>query len=267
MGSPKGLGPTIDDDPSVTIIWLSDFIDVASIMPPGSADLVGHPGFIPLDLIDKAPWNYKGEDEIMRQKLTNQIQENGQLLNCNVRRKPDGRFEFVDGNHRHDVYHDLSVEFVFGIDLRTKEGASISLERAQRLATEINESEFQADPVLLADLIGDLSRTFDLEDLAATLPFPQKRIESLIELSTWDWTVFDASPHMPGTTPENLSNIQVSLEPSVVDLLDEVVQTLQEAGHELHKRRSIRRGQALTHMIGDFLKRTRTLREGSSVEQ
>lgn len=62
---------------------------------------------IPVNKLKKADWNYKKDDEILLNKLINNIKKNGQIENLIVRELPDGYFEVINGNHGIGGYNKL----------------------------------------------------------------------------------------------------------------------------------------------------------------
>lgn len=59
---------------------------------------------LPLSEIDKAPWNYKDpgtQSEIDKLKASIERDHSAGVLV--VRKKDDGRWESIDGNHRHEA--------------------------------------------------------------------------------------------------------------------------------------------------------------------
>ena len=93
----------------------------------------------PIDILIKADWNYKEEDEYTSMKLRNNIQRNGQTENTHVRLLKTGYYEVVNGNHRLDEFNKLGKKYVYAYD-----HGEISLLEAQRIAIETNETHYRA---------------------------------------------------------------------------------------------------------------------------
>ena len=129
---------------------------------------------ISLDKLRLADWNYKEEDAELAQKLLENIKRVGQIENLIVRELDSGTYEIVNGNHRYIALQQLGSPNALCYDL-----GSISLDAAQRIAIETNESKFKADSVKLAGIFKELSKEFSLEDLIATMPYNQQQIDGL----------------------------------------------------------------------------------------
>lgn len=137
---------------------------------------------IEVSKMKKAKWNYKYEDEEKQQKLYNQIKKNGQLENVIVRELKKDVYEVVNGNHRLPVFKKLNIKKVMCYNC-----GKITLRQAQRIAVETNETAFPADQLKLAELILNITKEFDVEDLANTMPYTQNEIESQIDMLNYEW--------------------------------------------------------------------------------
>lgn len=133
---------------------------------------------IPLELIVKASWNYKENDEFMSGQLKNNIKRNGQIATCQVRELDTGYYEMVDGNHRHDAFTQLEYEYVFAYD-----HGKISQAEAMRIAVETNETKFKYNSEKLSALLNDIKLEFPEIDLLTTLPFTDTDFSNMIDLS------------------------------------------------------------------------------------
>ncbi len=160
--------------------------DVAATLE-GPDKLFANVRLIPAELLIKADWNYKEHDEVLQQKLGANIRRNGQLQNIIVRDIETGFFEVVNGNHRVDEVSAAGYRFVLVYDL-----GCISLAHAQRIAVETNETRFKTDGVRLAELMKEVSATFDLADLAATMPYNEQQLTDMSRLLDFDWNDFQA---------------------------------------------------------------------------
>jgi len=132
--------------------------------------------------IKKAEWNYKTDNDIMAQKLTENIRRNGILQVSLIYEEDDGEYVVLDGNHRLDSYRELGVEEIPCINL-----GKISLNEAKRMAIEINETQFPSDKMKLAETIGELSLEIPLEELEVTLPFDMDELNKFQAMLSMDW--------------------------------------------------------------------------------
>jgi len=143
---------------------------------------------VPLSSLVKASWNYKTDNQKMHEKLKTNLKRNGQIINLIIRELPTGFYEVVNGNHRYDVLVELKKESAHCFNL-----GPVNEETAIRLAVETNETNFDSDTVKLGSLLGQLSTTFDMDDLISTMPYSQPEFEGLIKMSEFSWDNFGQS--------------------------------------------------------------------------
>lgn len=141
---------------------------------------------IPITNLIKAEWNYKYDDEVIKEKLKENIKRNGLIENLIVREIGKDKFEVVNGNHRLDVLQELNYKEVMCYNL-----GNVPDYVAKRIAVETNETKFVADPNKLFEILKDLTDNIPLDDLLETLPFTSGELESLT--SDLDFTEFEPS--------------------------------------------------------------------------
>jgi len=154
---------------------------------------LSHFKLIPLLRVDKAPWNYKKDEEDRARALTAAIRRSGQIVNINVRWVKDDRWEVLDGNHRLDSLRALGYKKVLAYD-----HGAITEKEAQRIAIELNEHRFGTDERQFNLLLKDMQLEFSVEDLALTLP-PSILIQETHYREDYD---YDALPD-PVVTGDN----------------------------------------------------------------
>lgn len=130
----------------------------------------------PIELLQNADWNYKNNDDLMAEKLLNNIKRNGQIVTCQVRLLDSGYYEVIDGNHRLIAFRLLNQQYVIAYD-----HGIISNTEAKRLAIETNETKFQADDDKLSLILNELILEFP--DLETTMPFSEDELNDLINIS------------------------------------------------------------------------------------
>lgn len=148
---------------------------------------------LPLVLLDKAPWNYKTDDAKKLEKLKTNIAENGFLQNLIVRQMDGGRWEVVNGNHRHDACTELGHEEVMCYDL-----GEISLAKAQKIAWVTNDTAFENDQIKLSAMVNSILTEFNAEDLVKELNYNTEEIEAMSKLVSFDFGQFQSNvPELP----------------------------------------------------------------------
>jgi len=135
----------------------------------------------PIEIIKKAPWNYKTDDDKIAQKLSNNINRIGQVENVQLRLLDDGYYEMVNGNHRLDSMVALGKKFIIAYD-----HGVISDAEAKRIAVETNETRFESDQNKLSILINELKIEFSDEDLKITFPYSDHQFKHLSNISISD---------------------------------------------------------------------------------
>lgn len=123
----------------------------------------------------KAPWNYKEEDAKLSEKLVANIKRNGQVENLIVRKLDTGCYEIVNGNHRYDALIAVGAKKAIVHDLGV-----VSEVEAKRIAIETNETKFSTDKTKLSDLIDEIVKEFDMDDVLASMPFTQDEIDKFL---------------------------------------------------------------------------------------
>lgn len=163
---------------------------------------------IPLKNLVKANWNYKHDEPKKAEKLKANFMRNGQIQNLIVRELDTGYYEVVNGNHRVDVMVDLNMDSAVCYNL-----GNITLQHAQRIAIETNETNFKNDSEKLNGLLMELSQQF--EDLQDTL--------------TMDLThMVNNQPDIPNTIDPNekffFLNIELENETQCQELYEEMAE-------------------------------------------
>lgn len=154
---------------------------------------------VPIDRCIKADWNYKKDDKERLKDLIENIKKNGQLENWIVRELDDGKLEIVNGNHRYDAHVALKLNFAVVNNL-----GKIGLIEAQRVSVETNETRFETDTILLANIIKEMSVEISVDDLAITMPYTDIELTNMIELTDFNWEQFQKND-IPNNeeTPQN----------------------------------------------------------------
>lgn len=156
---------------------------------------------IEIEKLVKADWNYKGEDEGKSIKLQENIKRNGQIENIIVRKLETGFYEVVNGNHRYDAMKEIGFKFAV-----VHNKGEITLSEAKRIAIETNETKFDTDQLKLAELLGDITNDFSVEDIAQTMPYNPEEIKDMVDVLGFDFTQYQQEPPSGFTNPNTSDN-------------------------------------------------------------
>lgn len=176
---------TKQDDPKKKIITFRG-VDVEL---KDNLKLFANYKLLPFELLVKADWNYKIDNDKRKKDLLENFKRNGQVENILVRELNTGYYEVINGNHRYDVFADLGTEFVLCYDF-----GDISDAHAKRIAIETNETKFETDSIKLAETIKDITAEFSLEDIETTMPFTLPELENFNELLEFNWDELNDNP-------------------------------------------------------------------------
>jgi len=63
----------------------------------------------------------------------------------------------------------------------------ISDAKAKLIAIETNETNFDANPVKIAEVIAEINTVFDIKNLAITMPFSEASLEAYLSSTEFSW--------------------------------------------------------------------------------
>jgi hypothetical protein len=164
---------------------------------------------VPVEILVKALWNYKEENEELSGKLEQNIKRNGQVENIQIRELDTGYYEIINGNHRYDNVISLGRKFVIVFN-----HGKISQAEAMRIAIETNESGFEPNTIKLADRIHEILQVFTLEDLVSTMPYTQDQLENYDKLLSFDWGQFNNNDNFGlggGSEPDQNKSLELKI--------------------------------------------------------
>ena len=130
---------------------------------------------IPVGKLTSNPWNPNRMSEEMRAKLKVYIQREGFVEPLVVRLKDSG-FEILGGFHRWGIARELGYDTVPCVVVELDD------RRAKILSINLNEMKGQSLPSLLANLVHDLSKELNLDDLETQLPYSVSELKDSLEL-------------------------------------------------------------------------------------
>jgi len=134
-----------------------------------------------------APWNYKQTEGIeeKKMKLREALKARGQIVNLIVRELPDSRYEVVNGNHRLEVFHELSVKEAMCFNLGVVPDAI-----ARIVALETNELEIPADPLKLGGVVRSIAEAVPVDEILRTLPYSPAQLDAMLLAANFTWDGF-----------------------------------------------------------------------------
>jgi len=182
-------------------------------------------GFIKtkIEKLIKADWNYKQDDPEILEKLKANIKRNSMIENLIIRELETGFYEVVNGNHRLQALQELAWK----AEIMVYNLGKISLQHAERIAIETNQTRFNQDDVLLAGIIKEISAEFDIDDLVATMPYSEDELKTYIELTDFDFNEFDNDGEVENEASENSVNpLELNLTFDSMEQLEEFNQLI-----------------------------------------
>ena len=156
---------------------------------------------LPIDKLVEASWNYKDDDEVLQEKLAENIKRNKQIENIIVRELDTGFYEVVNGNHRYKAMKNIGASKVMVYNL-----GKVSLNEAKKIAYETNETKFNTIDAKLNLMLKELSEDYSLEELSKTSPFELEEIKHRIESLDFN---FDAFAKVPTITPSDKEGFKI----------------------------------------------------------
>lgn len=135
---------------------------------------------IGVDLLLEHPGNPNRMSKSNFRKLVGHIKESGDYEPVIVRRHPEkeGFYEILNGHHRTKALRGLGHTEVDCVVW------DVSDERALMLVATLNQLNGRSDAKKRAGLIDELSKKFEIKELAAALPETKNAIEKLKTIST-----------------------------------------------------------------------------------
>lgn len=137
---------------------------------------------LPIAALRKAPWNYKTDDANLLGKLVENIRRNRIVQNLVVRPISAKEFEVVNGNHRLDALIVLGMEKVMCCVVPIND-----ISEAKRLAIELNQTSFAADPIRLGEAVAELMKVQSADELAKSMPYTGRELTTLARMADFDF--------------------------------------------------------------------------------
>lgn len=149
---------------------------------------------VPVDLIDRNPWNPNVQSETVKRATGESLTRYGFVEPVLLRPHPNdpGRFQIVNGEHRHAQAAELGYSTIPAVV------RDLSDDDAKKLTIILNETTGDADVVLLGQLLAELQL---LDDFKIGLPYTDMELEHLLQVADTDWSRFGDPPDPPAHDP------------------------------------------------------------------
>lgn len=149
---------------------------------------------VPVSKVDFNPWNPNRQTAETFRKVKASLTAYGMVELPQVRRRPGGRYEVINGEHRVRAAAELGWQQVPVFDL-----GEVPDQVAKKLTILTNELRGAPDAEAMSQLVRDLSRQEGLEQLADELPMTLPDLEALTRLTdVVDWGEVERSlPEVP----------------------------------------------------------------------
>lgn len=150
---------------------------------------------VPVDQIDPNPWNPNVQSDFIFGREIESIQSFGFVDPVTGRRKPDGRYEIIDGEHRWKAAKQIGMT-----ELPFNDIGEIDDARAKKLTLVLNELKGKPDTEMLSDLLGDIKDALG-DEFELGLPFTDGDLKTLLADDRIDWNS-NAKPGVDGVDEE-----------------------------------------------------------------
>jgi ParB-like chromosome segregation protein Spo0J len=128
------------------------------------------------DACEPNPWNYNAQSTETFAKLVASIRKHGYVQPAVVREMGEGRYQILGGEHGWRAAIELNMPEISIVNLGVVPDA-----RAKELSILLNELHGDPDQVRLADVLRDITRDQDVQELLATLPYTSRELSMYVE--------------------------------------------------------------------------------------
>lgn len=178
--------------------------------------------YINIDDLVPNQWNPNIQDEFIQQRTRRSIEKFGFVDPITVRTK-DGIYEIIDGEHRWKEAKNAKMETVPIINL-----GEIVDTVARQLTIVLNETRGEFDTIKLSELLVELQKEVNYDELLNDLPYPKEELDSLLALPEFDWSEFDTANDVTDDTENNQMVFEVTVEDKEADKFRGELKTLSE---------------------------------------
>jgi DNA modification methylase len=131
---------------------------------------------VPLDELHNAPWNANRVPDDVLAKIRHSIVEFGVVENLVARKRDEGGYEVISGNHRLGVYRDLGMKKA-SVHVVTLDDA-----KARVLAQVLNRTRGQDDAEEYAALLTEVLAEMDMDEVLSYLPESEKSLSQALDV-------------------------------------------------------------------------------------
>jgi hypothetical protein len=211
----------------------------------------GTPVWIEYDRLMPAPYNPNVMSAEELEKERRSIRDLGFIQPIVTRDGPrDGYFWIVDGEHRRDIGHDLGMDVFPCWNLGT-----VPDDTAKQMTLVLNGLHGTPDPTRLREVLDDLLRGHEADDLIALLPFGEDEFHRLVASIPAPAPMADIEPRVgpPSDIPEEWAQRESWVE-RVFRLPREAARVLDEAIAKVREEDpDMADWQALEAIAADFM--------------
>lgn len=154
---------------------------------------------VPVDQIDPNPWNPNVQTQFMYGKELESIREFGFVDPVTGRRKADGRYEIIDGEHRWKAAKEIGIPALPFNDI-----GEIGDAKAKKLTLVMNELKGKPDNEMLGALLGEIKDELGEDEFKQALPYTDADLGALMADDRIDWEQSEkpGGDERGGTDPE-----------------------------------------------------------------
>ena len=130
---------------------------------------------VPVGQLHNAPWNANRVSDDVLSKIKRSVEEFGIVENLVARKREDGGYEVISGNHRLGLYRQM------GIEKAPVHVVDVDDAHARVLAQVLNRTRGQDDPDAYARLINDVLSDMSMDELLGFLPESEKTLSQVLD--------------------------------------------------------------------------------------
>lgn len=181
------------------------------------AEVKGVAGIVPVSRLRPNTFNYNVQKPETFNKTVESIRSLGFVSEVLVRSGndngpfTDGRLEIINGEHRWRAAQMLGMS-----DVPVRDLGNLPDVQAKRLCVILNELSGDPDQVRLAELLRDVSKDIDFDELLSSMPFQERELQMYLDAVDFSFaTLSDADTRRPAPEEEGEEEPVAVKKPSV----------------------------------------------------